>query len=252
MKEEYRSFRPGDRLQMVECRDKYAPVLPGTKGVIGHIDDIGGLKMSWDDGRTLGVCLEEDIVRKVPPEQEMELLNAEPLMKCDEAEWDAHVDESNGLVSAMQRFADEYGCDWVVKRIFIDDAHSSRPAVYEYLDGRSLQELIESCDLKNGTDMGFMAKRPREQQSAAIVVYGQGYTTPTGGGIVTELLECRPASPGATRDFRERIETGWDPSGKTVMRLFHSTKDHQPLAPLVRECRELARASHGKDRTRER
>ena len=77
MKEEYRGYRPGDRVQMVERNDPYAPILPGEKGAIAHIDDAGTLRMRWDDGRTLGVCLEEDIVRKVPPEQEMKLLSSE-------------------------------------------------------------------------------------------------------------------------------------------------------------------------------
>ena len=77
MKEEYRGFRPGDRVQMIECKDPYAPISPGAKGTVAHIDDAGTLHMLWDDGRTLGACLEEDAVRKIPPEQEMELLNAE-------------------------------------------------------------------------------------------------------------------------------------------------------------------------------
>ena len=94
MKEEYRGYRPGDRVQMVECNDPYAPVLPGEKGAIAHIDDAGTLRMSWDDGRTLGVCLEEDVVRKVPPEQEMELLSSEPLLQCDESRWEAHCEQA--------------------------------------------------------------------------------------------------------------------------------------------------------------
>lgn len=43
MKEEYRGFRPGDRVQMTECKDPYAPISPGAKGTVAHIDDAGTL-----------------------------------------------------------------------------------------------------------------------------------------------------------------------------------------------------------------
>ena len=252
MKEEYRGFRPGDRIQMIECKDPDAAVLPGAKGTVEHIDDVGTLHMSWDDGRTLGVCLEEDVVRKIPPEREMELLNTEPLLQCGESHWEIHCEQSVTLTSMMQSFAEEQGCDWVVKRSFIDEAHSQRPPRYQHVEADALDGLIESCDLKNGTDVGFMAKRPPSRQSIAIVAYGQGYTTPSGTYLVKELLECKLISPAATRDFRERIDVGWDPNGKAAMQLFNSAKDHLPLTPLIRECQDLSRAFGDKDHHQER
>ena len=252
MKEEYRGYRPGDRVQMVERNDPYAPILPGEKGAIAHIDDAGTLRMRWDDGRTLGVCLEEDIVRKVPPEQEMELLNAESLMQCDESRWDVHCEQSVAFTGAMRNFAEEQGCDWVAKRSFIDEAHPSRQPRYQYIESAALDDLIEGCDLKNGTDVGFMSKRPTKQQSAAIVVYGQTYIAPSGRGIVTELLECRLVSPAASRDFRERIDVGWNPDGKAAMQLFNSPGDHQSIAPFIRVCKESARSMPPKGKGRER
>lgn len=252
MKEEYRGYRPGDRVQMVECNDPYAPILPGEKGTIAHIDDAGTLHMKWDNGRTLGVCLGEDTIRKISLEQEMELLNAESLMQCDESRWDVHCEQSVAFTGAMQNFAEEQGCDWVVKHSFIDEAHPSRQPRYQHIESAALDDLIEGCDLKNGTDVGFMSKRPTKQQSAAIVVYGQTYIAPSGRGIVTELLECRLVSPAASRDFRERIDAGWNPDGKAAMQLFNSPGDHQPLVPLIRKCQELARTYRGRDRRQER
>ena len=196
VKEECRGFRPGNRLQMIECRDPYAPISPGAKGTVAHIDDAGTLHMLWDDGRTLGICLEEDIVRKVPLEQEMKLLNAEPLLQCDENRWDVHCEQSVALIGAMQSFAEEQGCDWAVKRSYIDEAHSQRPPKYQYIEADALNDLVEgTCDLMNGTDVGFMARRPPSEQSMAIVAYGQGYTTPSGAYLVKELLELRLVSP---------------------------------------------------------
>lgn len=157
------------------------------------------------------------------------------------------------MTGAMQSFAEDRGCDWMVRRTFIDEAHSLRPPRYQHVEGGALDNLIEgTCDLKNGTDVGFAAKRPPGEQSMAIIAYGQGYTTPSGTHLVKELLELRLASPAATRDFRERVEAGWDPSGRAAMKLFNSPGDHQPLAPLVRECREAARARRDKDHSQER
>ena len=217
MKEEYCGFRPGDRIQIIECKDPYAPVLLGAKGTVEHIDDMETLHMAWDDGRTLGMCPEEDVVRKIPLEREMELLNGEPLLQCDENHWEIHCEQSVTLTSAMQSFAEKQGCDWVVKRSFIDEGHSQRRPSVSICDADSLDNPSESSDLKNGTNIGFMAKRLPSRQSMAIVAYGQGYTTLSGTYLVKELLECKLISPAATRDFRVRIDAGWDPSGKAAM-----------------------------------
>lgn len=166
---------------------------------------MGTIRMAWGDGRTLGVCPEEDVVRKIPLEREMELLNGEPLLQCGENRWEIHCEQSVTLTSVMQSFAEEQGCDWVVKRSFIDEGLSQRPPRYRHVEADALDNLSESSDLKNGTDVGFMAKRPRSRQSMAIVAYGQGCTTPSGTYLVKELLECKLISPAATRDFRERI-----------------------------------------------
>lgn len=252
MKEEYCGFRPGDRIQIIECKDPYAPVLLGAKGTVAHIDDAGTLHMLWDDGRTLGACLEEDAVRKIPPEQEMELLNAEPLLQCDENRWDVHCEQSVALIGAMQSFAEEQGYDWAVKRSYIDEAHSQRPPRYRHVEADALDNLSESSDLKNGTNIGFMAKRLPSRQSMVIVAYGQGYTTLSGTYLVKELLECKLISPAATHDFRVRIDAGWDPSGKAAMQLFNSAKNNLPLTPPIREYQDLSRAFGGKGHHQER
>lgn len=213
---------------------------------------MGTIRMAWGDGRTLGVCPEEDVVRKIPLEREMELLNGEPLLQCGENRWEIHCEQSVTLTSVMQSFAEEQGCDWVVKRSFIDEGLSQRPPRYRHVEADALDNLSESSDLKNGTDVGFMAKRPRSRQSMAIVAYGQGCTTPSGTYLVKELLECKLISPAATRDFRERIDTGWDPSGKAAMQLFDSAKDHLPFTPLIRECQDLSRAFGDKGHHQER
>ena len=97
-----------------------------------------------------------------------------------------------------------------------------------------------------------MAKRPPSEQSIAIIAYGQGCTAPSGTHLAKELLELRLASPAATRDFRERVEVGWDPDGRAAMQLFNSPGDHQSIAPLIRVCKESVRSMPPEGKGRER
>lgn len=64
MKSEYRGYKVGDRIKLIHMEDSQA-VPSGTCGTIDCIDDIGQLNMKWDNGRTLVVNLDEDIITKI-------------------------------------------------------------------------------------------------------------------------------------------------------------------------------------------
>lgn len=53
-------YRPGTRIQMVKMDDPYHPVPPGTYGTVRFVDDVGTIHTAWDNGSSLGVCLEVD------------------------------------------------------------------------------------------------------------------------------------------------------------------------------------------------
>ena len=38
-------------------------VPPGTRGTVNYVDDLGTIHMNWDNGRTLGICPQEEIGR---------------------------------------------------------------------------------------------------------------------------------------------------------------------------------------------
>lgn len=61
------AWQAGDRVEMVLCMDPYAPIEAGDVGTVtGYAPPpINVLNVDWDSGRTLGVALDEDVVRKV-------------------------------------------------------------------------------------------------------------------------------------------------------------------------------------------
>lgn len=55
-----KQYPKGTRIELISMDDPYAPIEPGTKGTVVHVDDIGTIHMQWDNGRTLGLIPGED------------------------------------------------------------------------------------------------------------------------------------------------------------------------------------------------
>lgn len=53
-------YPKGTRIELISMDDPYAPLEPGTKGTVVHVDDMGTIHMQWDNGRTLGLIPGED------------------------------------------------------------------------------------------------------------------------------------------------------------------------------------------------
>ena len=53
-------YPPGTRIRLNSMHDPYAPITPGTEGVVDVVDDDGQLHMKWDNGRTLALIPGED------------------------------------------------------------------------------------------------------------------------------------------------------------------------------------------------
>jgi len=49
----------GKRIKCVLMNDE-DPVESGTEGTIRCVDDMGTIHVKWDNGRTLGICRDED------------------------------------------------------------------------------------------------------------------------------------------------------------------------------------------------
>ncbi len=62
-KENRAKYPPGTRILLLDMDDPYAPVPPGTRGTVEHVDDGGNIHMKWDNGRTLSICSDADSFR---------------------------------------------------------------------------------------------------------------------------------------------------------------------------------------------
>ena len=60
-------YPPGTRIRLNSMNDPYAPITPGTEGVVDVVDDDGQLHMKWDNGRTLAIIPGEDSFTVLPP-----------------------------------------------------------------------------------------------------------------------------------------------------------------------------------------
>ena len=60
-----KQYPRGTRVELVFMNDPYANVMPGDRGTVNTVDDIGTIFVNWDNGSGLGVAYGEDKVRIV-------------------------------------------------------------------------------------------------------------------------------------------------------------------------------------------
>ncbi len=59
------SYIPGTRVVLIEMNDPYTKLMPGDKGTVTGVDDIGTIHVKWDRGGSLGVVFGEDSCRTI-------------------------------------------------------------------------------------------------------------------------------------------------------------------------------------------
>lgn len=63
-------YPAGTRIRLNFMDDPYAPIPPGTEGVVQAVDGAGQLVMKWDNGRSLSLIVGEDSFSVLPPQEE--------------------------------------------------------------------------------------------------------------------------------------------------------------------------------------
>lgn len=76
-------YPKGTRICLNHMYDPYCPIPSGTMGTVDHVDDIGTIHMSWDNGQSLGLIPNQDdfavIERPDQKEEKLTVLIIEPL-----------------------------------------------------------------------------------------------------------------------------------------------------------------------------
>ena len=60
-----KTYPQGTRVELIEMNDPYSSLIPGEKGTVSMIDDMGTIFVDWDSGSTLGVIHKVDRIRKL-------------------------------------------------------------------------------------------------------------------------------------------------------------------------------------------
>jgi hypothetical protein len=59
------TYTPGTRVVLIQMDDPYTKLIPGDRGTVTSVDDIGTIHVKWDRGGSLGVVFGEDSCRKI-------------------------------------------------------------------------------------------------------------------------------------------------------------------------------------------
>lgn len=64
-----REYPEGCRVELTRMNDPYrTDLVPGCKGTVRCVDDMGTIHVRWDIGSSLGVVYGEDACRRIPEE----------------------------------------------------------------------------------------------------------------------------------------------------------------------------------------
>ena len=74
---QYKALYPkGTRIELQMMGSDPRPIEPGTRGTIDHVDDLGTIHCTFDNGRRLGIIPEEDVFRKLTEDELFDEQNA--------------------------------------------------------------------------------------------------------------------------------------------------------------------------------
>lgn len=58
-------YPKGCRIELVDLKDPFSTIPPGTKGTVIGVNILGDLDVAWDNGSSLSIILAVDKVRKL-------------------------------------------------------------------------------------------------------------------------------------------------------------------------------------------
>ena len=137
-------YPPGTRIRLNSMEDPYAPIVPGTEGVVDFVDDIGTIHMKWDNGRSLGIVPGEDSFSVLPPKlTTFKLympLTAELYERSEYGDWEPESTELDG--SALRSYQDQIMAELVKSRM---PEETERGLMYWYGKADSVNTKVHSA-----------------------------------------------------------------------------------------------------------
>ena len=141
IKERYPS---GTRIRLNSMEDPYAPIAPGTEGVVDFVDDIGTIHIKWNNGRSLGIVPGEDSFSVLPPKlTTFKLympLTAELYERSEYGDLEAESTELDG--SALRSYQNQIMAELVKKRM---PEETERGLMYWYGKADSVDTKVHSA-----------------------------------------------------------------------------------------------------------
>ena len=137
-------YPPGTRIRLNSMEDPYAPIAPGTEGVVDFVDDIGTIHMKWNNGRSLGIVPGEDSFSVLPPKlTTLKLympLTAELYERSVYGDLEAESTELDG--SALRSYQDQIMAELVKNRM---PEETERGLMYWYGKADSVNTKVHSA-----------------------------------------------------------------------------------------------------------
>ena len=103
-------YPAGTRIRLNSMADPYAPIPPGTEGVVQAVDDAGQLIMKWDNGQGLSLIPGEDRFSVLPPEEEQGMTMTTLPQLSEAFGFLEDIDQLNELAHVFTGFTKEQAC----------------------------------------------------------------------------------------------------------------------------------------------
>lgn len=188
-------FPPGTRIRLLEMKDPYAPVPPGTEGTIDFIDDACQLHMAWDNGRTLALIPGEDRFSVIPqPLQTLKLYIPLTVTTYERNRWGDLEDEPVELDSrSVLEYTDNILADLLKERM-PDETERGLMKYYHEDDGvnKKVQSYVFTVERVQDKLMGVAECRVQGELTTGELERLKDYVSGQASDGFGEGFEQRP------------------------------------------------------------
>ena len=188
-------FPPGTRIRLTEMKDPYAPVPPGTEGMVDHIDDQCQFQMKWDNGRTLALIPGVDRFSVIPRQlQTLKLYMPLTITTYEQNKWG---DMENDQVELDDRTALNYEHNILAALVKERMPDETERGLMKYFDGHDgvnlkVKSYVFTVEHVNGKLMGVAECRVQGELTTEELEHLKGDISGQASDGFGEGFEQRP------------------------------------------------------------